>query len=104
MRQASTDYLGSAVLAVGALNLLQPNDLRNQLLGSVASGDGRLVTVTGDFTVDSGRLSGHAAFVPDAVGADRLLVLTGAGAALVAAADVTVTAQPASTRRGTWPP
>ena len=89
------DYLGCAVLAVGALNLLQPNDLRNQLLGSVASGDGRLVTVTGDFTVDSGRLSGHAAFVPDVVGADRLLVLTGAGAALVAAADVTVTAQPA---------
>ncbi|PRC52584.1 acyl-CoA dehydrogenase, partial [Mycobacterium sp. ITM-2017-0098] len=31
---------------------------------------------------------------PDAAGADQLLVLTGAGAALVRAADVTVTAQP----------
>jgi alkylation response protein AidB-like acyl-CoA dehydrogenase len=88
------NYLGSVVLPVGALNMLRHSRIRDQLLGTVAVGGSRLAAVTGDFTVDDGRLSGHAPFVPDAAGADRLLILTTAGVALVAASNVTVTAQP----------
>jgi alkylation response protein AidB-like acyl-CoA dehydrogenase len=66
---------------VGALDLLAPSPGRDALLGLVASGD-RVVTValpTGDddavgFRLERGRLHGRAAFVPDAPGADRLLV------------------------------
>ncbi|HEV7760071.1 MAG TPA: acyl-CoA dehydrogenase family protein, partial [Acidimicrobiales bacterium] len=84
-RAATTSpYLGTAVLGVGALNLLAPNPGRDALLGLVASGD-RVVAValpTGDedgdaavgFRFERGRLHGRAAFVPDAPGADRLLV------------------------------
>lgn len=91
---AANSYLGSAVLAAGVLNLLQPGELTDELLTAVADGGSRLAVVTDGFTVTAGTLSGHAEFVPDAQGADRLLVLTGAGAALVSAADVTVTVQP----------
>lgn len=91
---AANSYFGSAVLAAGLLNLLQAGDLTDELLTAVAGGSSRIAVVTEGFTVSAGTLCGHAEFVLDAAGADQLLLLTGAGAALVSAADVTVTAQP----------
>ena len=94
-RAASTNsYLGSAVLVVGLLKALQDSPTRAELLTAITDGGGRVAAVAGDFVIADGRVTGSAEFVPDAVGADRLLVLTGAGAALVTAAHVTVTAQP----------
>jgi len=76
---SANSYLGSAVLAVGALNTLQPSETRNQLLIDVASGAARIaVAIESDF-------------VPDAEGADRILVATDDGVAVSAP---TVTAQP----------
>ncbi|MDT5245656.1 MAG: hypothetical protein QOD36_3032 [Mycobacterium sp.] len=72
---SATDYLGSTVLAVGLLKSLQPSDSRDELLTGVAAGSIRPAVVIGSFTLDGGRLSGHAEFVPDADGADRLLVV-----------------------------
>ena len=83
-------YLGSAVLGVGTLNLLEPTDARDELLRQVAAGAVRAAVgvPTGDdvvgpaapsFRLESDgrrlRLHGHAAFVPDATDADRLLLL-----------------------------
>ncbi|KWX67302.1 acyl-CoA dehydrogenase family protein [Mycobacterium sp. NAZ190054] len=90
----ANSYLGSAVLAVGALNMLPANALRDELLGAVAAGPGRLAVVPHGFVVDGGRLTGRADFVPDADGADRLLVLVDGAAAVVDAAQMTVTKQP----------
>ncbi|QZT62024.1 acyl-CoA dehydrogenase family protein [Mycolicibacterium austroafricanum] len=87
-------YLGSAVLAIGVLNLLEPSEIRDELLTAVASGPGRLGVVTDGFAVNGGRLSGSAGFVPDAVGANRLLVLVGGAVAVVDAAQMTVVPQP----------
>lgn len=83
-------YLGSVVLGVGALNLLQPTAGRDALLRGIAGGE-RLVSVAlsvGDvddahaavpFHLDrSGSrilLNGDAAFVADATEADTLLVV-----------------------------
>jgi len=76
---SANSYLGSAVLAVGALNTLQPSEARDQLLIDVASGAARIaVAIESDF-------------VPDAEGADRILVVTDDGVAVSAP---TVTAQP----------
>ncbi len=77
---SSTSYLGSAVLAVGALNALQPSQIRDTLLADVASGAVRLATA-----IDSPE------FVPDAEGADRILMVTKDGVDL---AEATVTPQP----------
>ena len=77
---SSNSYLGSAVLAVGLLKALQPSDIRDRLLADVASGAVR-VTVALD----------PLEFVPDAEGADRLLVIADGG---VAEAAVIVTPQP----------
>ncbi|MGH3676399.1 MAG: acyl-CoA dehydrogenase family protein [Mycobacterium sp.] len=77
---SSNGYLGSAVLAVSILNALQPSDTRDRLLADVASGAVRLAVV-----VESSE------FVPDAEGADRVLMITDGG---VAAAAVTATPQP----------
>jgi alkylation response protein AidB-like acyl-CoA dehydrogenase len=78
-------YLGTAVLGAGALNLLAPSEGRDGLLRLVASGE-RVVTVAlpaGDeavspFRVERSpeglRVHGRAGFVPDAPGADRLLL------------------------------
>ncbi len=82
------------MLPAGLLKLLQHSELRDDLLASVASGDLRLAVVTGDFAIDDGRLSGKAEFVPDAVGADRLLVITASGVAVMDSAALTVAAQP----------
>lgn len=85
---AQTHYLGSAVLAVGMLNSLQDSEVRNTLLADAAAGTARLTAVLGGaFTLDAEqRLTGHAEFVPDAHGADRLLV----AATDAAGADVAV--------------
>lgn len=76
---SANSYLGSAVLAVGTLKALQPSDTRDQLLTDQASGAVRLaVAIESDF-------------VPDAEGADRILIITDDGVAVCAPS---VTAQP----------
>jgi alkylation response protein AidB-like acyl-CoA dehydrogenase len=77
---SATSYLGSAVLAIGALKALQPSDVRDGLLAQVASGSLRLAVVLGSFE-----------FVPDAEGADQVLVVTDGGLVQTTA---TVTPQP----------
>ncbi|MFG1933760.1 acyl-CoA dehydrogenase family protein [Mycobacterium sp. NPDC048908] len=76
---SANSYLGSAVLAVGALNMLQPSDTRDRLLADVASGAARLAVAV------------ESEFVPDAEGADYILLIT---ADDVAVATATVTPQP----------
>ena len=71
---ASTSYLGG-VLSVGALNMTAPGDTRDELLGGIASGTIRTAVVLDGFQLRDGKLYGGAEFVPDAEGADRLLVL-----------------------------
>jgi alkylation response protein AidB-like acyl-CoA dehydrogenase len=79
-RAASTSsYLGSAVLAIGTLKALQPSGTRDRLLGDAASGAKRIAVAL------------EPEFVPDAEGADRILVLADGG---VAEPAVTVTPQP----------
>ncbi len=93
----ATGYLGNGVLTVGALAAAAGPD-SEALLGQVARGEQRMAVVFGEFALDGSRLSGHAEFVPDAVGADHLLVLigsaTGAGLAVVPSGELTVAAQP----------
>jgi alkylation response protein AidB-like acyl-CoA dehydrogenase len=95
---AATHYLGGAVLSIGVLNALQHSDVRHELLDDVAVGRLRLAVADGAFTVSADRrLTGRAEFVPDADGADRLLVPatdhTGTEVVVVAD-DLTVTPQP----------
>lgn len=68
---SATSFLGSAVLAVGALNTLQPNDTREGLLTGVASGAIRVAVALEPYD-----------FVPDAEGADRTLIVTQRGVAV----------------------
>jgi alkylation response protein AidB-like acyl-CoA dehydrogenase len=77
---SATNYLGSAVLAVGTLKALQPSETRDRLLADVASGAVRLAVALDSMD-----------FVPDAEGADRILVISDGG---VAVAAVTATPQP----------
>jgi alkylation response protein AidB-like acyl-CoA dehydrogenase len=77
---SATSYLGSAVLAVGTLNALQPNDTRDRLLTDVASGAVRVAVALDSMD-----------FVPDAEGAVRVLVIAANGVAVAAPA---VTPQP----------
>jgi alkylation response protein AidB-like acyl-CoA dehydrogenase len=73
---APNSYLGGAAFSVGALNSLQPNASRDALLSDVAAGAVRAAVALGSFELDGAqRLSGRAEFVPDAEGADRLLVV-----------------------------
>lgn len=65
---SANSYLGSAVLAVGTLNALQPSASRDQLLADVASGALRVTVALEPLE-----------FVPDAEGADRILVVTDGG-------------------------
>jgi alkylation response protein AidB-like acyl-CoA dehydrogenase len=76
---SANSYLGSAVLAVATLNTLQPSETRDQLLTDVASGAIRVAVAL------------EEDFVPDAEGADRVLVVMDEG---VAVATSTVTARP----------
>ncbi|MFV9635242.1 acyl-CoA dehydrogenase family protein [Mycobacterium neumannii] len=68
---AATDFLGSAVLAVGALNAVQPSDTRDTMLAELASGATRVVVALEPYD-----------FVPDAEGADRILIVTDRGIAV----------------------
>ncbi|MCV7343399.1 acyl-CoA dehydrogenase family protein [Mycolicibacterium rhodesiae] len=77
---SATSFLGSAVLAAGVLNSLAPSATRDRLLAGIASGTTRSAVALEPFD-----------FVPDAEGADTVLVLTNGG---VAEAAVTITAQP----------
>jgi alkylation response protein AidB-like acyl-CoA dehydrogenase len=77
---SANSYLGSAVLAVGTLNALQPSDTRDRLLADVASG-----AVRAAVALES------TEFVPDAEGADRALMIVDGG---VAVASPAVTPQP----------
>ena len=94
---SATDYLGSAVLAVGLLKSLQPSGSRDELLTAVSAGSVRPAVAVGSFTFGGGRLSGQAEFVPDAEGADRLLVIAAdsdGSPVVVEVAGPTVTSQP----------
>jgi alkylation response protein AidB-like acyl-CoA dehydrogenase len=88
---ARSPYLGAVVLGAGTLNLLEPGPGRDDLLGQIASGSvvpaaalasGAEPTALGEpppFRIERTgaglRLHGRAAFVPDAAGASRLLLL-----------------------------
>ncbi|OBI83304.1 acyl-CoA dehydrogenase family protein [Mycobacterium sp. E740] len=65
---SATSFLGGAVLAVGALNALQPSDTRDALLADIAAGRIRIAVALDSYD-----------FVPDAEGADRILVVTEQG-------------------------
>ncbi|MFV8049461.1 acyl-CoA dehydrogenase family protein [Mycobacterium sp. 48b] len=81
---ATTGYLGGAVLAIGALNAVQPNECRDAVLQAVVAGDTRAVLVLpgtaepAPFDLATTRLGwrvhGRASFVSDAAGAQRLLL------------------------------
>ncbi|MGI5329566.1 acyl-CoA dehydrogenase family protein [Actinomadura nitritigenes] len=86
---ACSPYVGAAVLAVGALNLLEPEPGRDELLRGIATGTAvPAVVLAGDtssavateppFRLERSPrgllLHGDAAFVPDAVEAGRLLL------------------------------
>ena len=104
---AAGPYLGAIVLGVGALRELPPCAGRDTLLRQAANGDALGVAVLADGSADGAvgagpagergrtetaapfrleraadgwRLHGHAAFVPDAARATRLLVLAREGA------------------------
>jgi len=77
---SANSYLGSATLAAGLVNALQPSETRDELLADIASGASRVAVAFAPFE-----------FVPDAVGADRIMIVDGD---TVVEADVTVTAQP----------
>ncbi len=83
---SANSYLGSAVMAVGVLNALQPSDIRDQLLSDIASGTIRAAVALGSLD-----------YVPDAEGADRLLVVTSdadGAPVVVASAGLAVTSRP----------
>jgi alkylation response protein AidB-like acyl-CoA dehydrogenase len=96
---ATSRYLG-AVLAVGALTALSPNDSRDALLSDIGTGSVITALVTDSFrlerSADGVRLSGRAEFVPDAAGVDRVLVIADDDgvAVIVDACGLTVTEQP----------
>jgi alkylation response protein AidB-like acyl-CoA dehydrogenase len=77
---SANSYLGGVVLAVSTLNALQPSATRDRLLTEVASGAVRL-----GVAVES------TDFVPDAEGADAVLIVVDGGVAVV---DAAVTSQP----------
>lgn len=77
---SANSFLGSAVLAVGALNALPPSETRDRLLADVAAGSTRVAVAFEPYD-----------FVPDAEGADHVLLVTDDG---LTVATPTVTAQP----------
>ncbi|MCV7179288.1 acyl-CoA dehydrogenase family protein [Mycolicibacterium sphagni] len=77
---SANSFLGSAVLAAGVVNALAPSDTRDTLLTEIAAGSTRVAVAFEPFE-----------FVPDAEGADRILIVTDDG---VVETDVTVTPQP----------
>ncbi len=95
---ATNGYLGTT-LAVGVLNSLTPNDSRDELLHRIGAGATAAVatgfTVSGGI-VSGGTVSGRSDFVPDAVGADVLLLVgdEDVSPVIVEASGLDVTAQP----------
>jgi alkylation response protein AidB-like acyl-CoA dehydrogenase len=77
---SANSFLGSAVLAAGVVNALAPSDTRDTLLTEIAAGSTRVAVAFEP-----------SEFVPDAEGADRILIVTDDG---VVETDVTVTPQP----------
>jgi alkylation response protein AidB-like acyl-CoA dehydrogenase len=77
---STTSYLGSAVLGVATLNALQPSETRDKLLTDTASGAVRIAVALESTD-----------FVPDAEGADLVLVIADGG---VVAPAVSVTPRP----------
>lgn len=71
----ATSFLGSAVLAVGALNAVRPSATRDELLTDIATGASRVAVALPPYD-----------FVPDAEAADRILVVTEQGVAVTEAA------------------
>lgn len=96
---APSRYLGT-VLAIGALTSSAPADSRDELLTEIGAGTLTAALVSTPFRVrrDAAgvRLSGRADYVPDAVGADRVLVLADDDGTpvVVDASGLTVTAHP----------
>jgi alkylation response protein AidB-like acyl-CoA dehydrogenase len=90
---AATRYLGNT-LAVGALTAVADNDSRNALLERI--GGGSTSALATGFTVSGGVVSGRAEFVPDAEGADAVLLLADDGGTpvVVLASGLTITGQP----------
>lgn len=90
---ASTPYLGTA-LAVGALTLAAPDEARDALLERIASG--ATAAFASGFEVSDGVVSGTADFVPDAAGAEVVVLFADdAGEpVLLTTSDLTVTPQP----------
>ncbi|BBY31048.1 acyl-CoA dehydrogenase family protein [Mycolicibacterium sediminis] len=86
---ADTRYLGST-LAMGVLAQLSPTDSRDDLLERLAAGE--TASVATGFIADGGVVSGRAEFVPDADGADHLLLV--GGDAVMIATGVDVAPQP----------
>lgn len=86
---ADTRYLGSA-LAIGVLITLAPDRSRDDLLDRLAAG--ATASVATGFTSDGHAVTGRARFVPDADGADHLLLVT--GDSVVLATGVAVDSQP----------
>lgn len=94
---AANGFLGTT-LAVGALMALSPNKSRDTLLRGLAAGE--TAAVAFGFTLERGTdglvVSGRAEFVPDADGADHLLLLArdpDGAQVLVAPSAATVTPQ-----------
>ncbi|MFN3008139.1 acyl-CoA dehydrogenase family protein [Mycolicibacterium wolinskyi] len=81
---AKTAYLGGAVLGIGALLGLEPNEFRDELLAEAVEGRQRVTLALPGETADEPfelattrlgwRVHGQATFVSDAVGAQRLLL------------------------------
>jgi alkylation response protein AidB-like acyl-CoA dehydrogenase len=72
-RAAVANGFVGTTLAVGALMALSPNESRDALLARIA--EGATAAFASGFTISGGAVSGRAEFVPDAVGADILLLL-----------------------------
>jgi alkylation response protein AidB-like acyl-CoA dehydrogenase len=91
---ASNRFLGTT-LAVGALTAVAANESRDELLGRVAAG-AAVAFASGGFTASGGVVTGRAEFVPDAEGAEVVLLLAEADGvpALVTSSGLSVTAQP----------
>lgn len=90
---AQSPQLGT-VLAVGALMTLAPNASRDRILEGIAAG--ATVAFASGFTLSEGAVSGRAEFVPDACGADTVLLLADdhGTPTIVTSPELTVAAQP----------
>jgi alkylation response protein AidB-like acyl-CoA dehydrogenase len=89
---AANRFLGTT-LALGALTAMSPNDSRDALL--IRLGAGASAAFATGFTVSNGTVSGRAEFVPDAAGAEAVLLLADHGGApvIVTSSGLSVTPQ-----------